>query len=123
MKGIPASFEALWTQRGESGWRYAVKLDERHCNAQGIIHGGLMVSFLDHALSLQIWEATDRSYCTTVQLDTKFLRPVRPPAFIELDSEIIKQGKNLVFARAALMVEGGRVLEASGVWNVTRHVT
>ncbi|WP_317928911.1 PaaI family thioesterase [Halioxenophilus sp. WMMB6] len=118
MKGIPASLGALWTQKGENGWHYAIQLDETHANAQGFIHGGVMMSFIDHALSLLIWEATDRAMCTTVHLDSHFLSGVKPPAFLKLNAEIIKKGRNLVFARGALLLEDKTVMEANGVWSV-----
>ncbi len=118
MKGIPASLEALWTRRDDSGYRYAVQLDERHANAQGMVHGGVLMSFADHALSLLVWEAADRAPCSTVHLDNHFLTAVHPPAFVELDGEILRQGRSLVFARGVLRVEGKAVMEASGVWSV-----
>ncbi len=119
MKGIPASLEALWTRRDEDGYHYAVQLDERHANAQGTVHGGVLMTFMDHALSLLVWEAAGRAPCSTVQLDSHFLAAVAPPAFVTLDGEIVRQGKSLIFARGILRVEGKAVMEASGVWSVT----
>lgn len=128
MKGIPASLEALWTLRDDNGYRYAVQLDERHANAQSMVHGGVLMTFADHALSLLVWEAADRAPCSTVHLDSHFLAAVHPPAFVELDGEILRQGRSLIFARGILRVEGKAVMEASGVWSVmtskpagTRH--
>lgn len=120
MKGIPASLEALWTRRDAAGFRYAVQLDEHHTNSQGAIHGGVLMTFMDHALSLMVWEATNRAPCATIQLDSHFLSAVRPPAFVELDGEILRQGRSLVFARGVLRVDGKGVMESSGVWSVAR---
>ncbi|MYM62421.1 PaaI family thioesterase [Pseudomaricurvus sp. HS19] len=120
MKGIPASLGALWTQKTADGWHYGVQLGESHCNAQGIIHGGVLMTFFDHALSLKVWEAADRAICSTVQLDTHFLSAVTPPAFVELESEILKTGKSLIFARGVLKVDGKAVMEGKGVWSVVR---
>lgn len=118
MKGIPASLGALWTQRAEDGWRYAVQLDESHANAQGFIHGGVLMTFLDHAMSLLIWEAAGRAMTSTVHLDSHFLSAIRPPAFVELDAEILKQGRTTVFARGVLRVDDKAVMEATGVWSI-----
>lgn len=119
LRGIPASLGALYTRREGDAWRYAVSLDESHCNAQGFVHGGVLVTFLDHALSLLVWEAAQRALCATIHLDSHFLRAVRPPAFVELDGEILRQGRTLVFARGILRVDGEAVMEASGAWSVT----
>lgn len=118
MKGIPASLGALWTRREEDGWRYAVQLDESHANAQGFIHGGVLMTFLDHAMSLLIWEAAGRAMTSTIHLDSHFLSAIRPPAFVELDAEILKQGRATVFARGVLRVDDKAVMEATGVWSI-----
>lgn len=118
MRGIPASLGALWTQREGDSWRYAIQLDESHANAQGFVHGGVMMTFLDHALSLLVWEKSGRAMCTTVQLDSHFLAGVKPPAFLELDAEILRQGKKTAFARGVLRQNGEAVMEATGVWNI-----
>ncbi len=120
MKGIPASLGALWTRRDDGGWRYGVQLDESHANAQGFVHGGALMTFMDHALSLMVWEASGRAHCATVQLDSHFLHAVRPPAFVELEGEITRQGRDLAFARGVLRVEGRGVMEAMGVWRVVQ---
>lgn len=120
MKGIPASMEALWTQKTDSGWQYGVQLGPRHANAQGFVHGGVMMSFMDHALSLLVWEASERAFCNTIQLDNHFLSAVKPPAFLHLDGEITRAGRKLIFARGVLRWGENAVMEATGVWSVTR---
>ena len=120
MRGIPASLGALWTLRDESGgWRYALQLDASHANAQGFVHGGVLMTFVDHALSLLIWEASARAICATVHLDSHFLKAVRPPAFIELDATLLKQGRTTAFARGVLRADGEAVMEATGVWSIS----
>ncbi len=118
MPGIPASMEALWTQKTEFGFRYALQVGERHANAQGAIHGGVLMTFLDHALSLKAWEAVGRKPCSTIQLDSHFLKAVKPGEFIELQAEVLKQGKSLVFMRGVLVVDDKPVMEGKGVWSV-----
>lgn len=120
MKGIPASMDALWTRRGDDGaWCYGVQLDERHHNAQGFVHGGVLMSFMDHGLSLRVWEASGRAQCVTIHLDNHFLAPVRGPAFVELDATILRQGRKMMFARGVLKVDGKEVMDATGVWSVS----
>lgn len=119
MKGIPASLGALWTRRDGDGWRYAVQLDESHVNAQGFIHGGVLMTFMDHALSLLIWEAAGRAMSSTIHLDSHFLAAVRAPAFVECDGRILRQGRRLAFARGVLRADGRDIMEATGVWSIS----
>lgn len=118
LQGIPASLGALWTHRDEDGWHYGVQLDESHLNAQGAIHGGSLMTFADHALSLYVWEATGRAQCATIHLDSHFLATVPPPVFVEIDAQILRQGKKLVFARATLRAGETDLMEVTGVWSV-----
>ena len=120
MKGIPASLGALSVRRGEEGWCYGVELDESHTNAQGVVHGGVLMTFMDHAMSLVIWEAADRAFCSTIQLDNHFLSALRAPAFVELDTEILKRGKSIIFARGTLRVGERKIMQATGAWSVMR---
>lgn len=120
MKGLPAALDALWTQRDGDTWRYAIELTEAHCNAQGFVHGGVMMTFMDHALSLLIWEQSGRAVCNTVQLDSHFLSAVKAPAFLQLEAEITKQGRQIAFLRGVLREGETTVMEASGVWNIRR---
>ena len=117
-KGIPASVEALWTRRDGDAWRYAVALDERHENAQGYIHGGVLSTFADHAMSLMVWEASGRANCTTVQMNSHFLSAIKAPSFVEVDTTITKRGRQMIFARALLHVSGEPIMEVTGVWRV-----
>ncbi len=118
MKGIPASLGSLHMRRDDIGWHYAVQLDESHANVQGVVHGGVLMTFLDHAASLVIWESTDRALCSTVHLDTHFMAAVKPPAFVECDFKILRRGKRLVYARGELLVDGEVVVQANGVWSI-----
>ncbi len=121
MKGIPASMEALWTTRKEDGtFQYAIQLDERQYHFQGVVHGGVLMSFMDHAMALVIWEAADRAMTSTVQLDNQFLRAVKAPAFIEHEAFITKKGRSLIFARGVLKVDGEAVMESTGVWSILK---
>jgi len=119
LKGIPDSLGALWTHRDDDGWRYGVLLDSRHTNAQGFVHGGVLMTFMDHALSLLVWEASGRAKCSTIQLDSHFLGAVRPPAFIELDAKILRQGRTTAFVRGVLRVGDTSIMEATGIWKIS----
>ena len=118
MKGIPASLGALYTLREGDSWRYGIQLDESHCNAQGFVHGGVLMTFMDHALSLMIWEAADRAMCSTVHLDNHFMAPLKAPCFVELDGKILRQGKSMAFLRGVLRSDGKDIMEATGVWSI-----
>jgi acyl-coenzyme A thioesterase PaaI-like protein len=115
---MPASIGNPWAKRLETGWRYGFLTTPEHANPQGAVHGGMLVTFFDHGLSMLAWEAANRQPCVTVQLNTHFLGAVEPGAFAELDGEITRRTRALVFVRGLLRVEGREVAAADGIWRV-----
>ena len=109
---------SLWTKKEEGGWAYGFLAESRHTNPAGIVHGGMLVTLLDHALSIIAWEANERRPCVTVQLDTHFIAAVRPGQFVEARGRVVKGTKNLVFVQGQLTVGSDEVAVATGVLKV-----
>ena|SRR5690554_4662776 len=106
----------LWTRRENEQWGYGLLLDESHCNGAGMVHGGVVTTLADHALSAIAWEAAERLPCITIQLGTQYLAPVRPGDFLEARGMVIQRGRSLLFMEGRLSVGERDVASASGVW-------
>lgn len=50
----------LWARKEEGAWAYGFVAEKKHTNAAGIVHGGMLATLIDHALSAIAWEANDR---------------------------------------------------------------
>jgi uncharacterized protein (TIGR00369 family) len=108
----------LWTRREAEGWAYAILAEEKHTNPAGIVHGGVLTTLLDHALSAIAWEANERRACVTVTLDVHFLSPSRPGDFIEARGQVVRQTGSLLFMRGALSVSGRDIASATALLKV-----
>lgn len=108
----------FWTRTDAGVRRFACLTDARHRNGQGMVHGGMLVTFIDQALGLIVREAVERQPCATVQLNTQFVAAGRPGDFIEMDHQIIRRTRSLVFIRGTLHTAGRTVLSAEGIWKV-----
>jgi uncharacterized protein (TIGR00369 family) len=108
----------LWTRKDAQGWAYALLAEERHHNRAGIVHGGMLCTLIDQALSAIAWEANERKPCITVALDVQFLAPVRAGDFIVARGEVVRQSSSLAFVRGTLTVEGTTVLSATSILRV-----
>lgn len=106
----------LWTRQENDSWGYGLLLEEHHCNPAGIVHGGIITTLADHALSTLAWEASGRQPCITIQLGTHFLLPVQPGTFLEARGCIVQQGRSLFFMEGRLSVEDRDVALVNGVW-------
>jgi len=108
----------LWTRKQGDGWAYGFLAEERHTNPAGIVHGGMLTTLLDHALSVIAWEANARKPCITVALDVQFLAPARPGDFVAAAGRIVRQTSSLVFMQGSLTIEGQEIATASAILKV-----
>lgn len=115
-KGFMAVAGPLWSRREGDEWAYGMIASDAHVNATGVVHGGMLVSLADQAMSMLVWEAMERTPCVTIQLDTQFLSSARPGDFIQARGRVIRKTRSLVFVQGTLEVNGESVLAATGIW-------
>ncbi len=106
--------------RTGAGWRFGVRVEERHTIATGVAHGGLVMSFLDHVLGKLVWEALGDRIAATVSLNTDLVAAARPGDWIEAEGEVTRKSSSLVFARGRAYVGESTLATAAGVWKVLR---
>lgn len=109
---------AFWSRRDGDTWRYAALPDERHVNNRGVVHGGMLLTFADHALGLAIWERIGRRPSATAQLNFHFVDAAQPGEFLEMDAEIVHTSRSMVFVRGTIRAEARVVAAADGIWKI-----
>ncbi len=77
-------------------FRQGVRLQERHCNSQGIAHGGFLSAFADGLLATAIFRAKGRP-SVTVQLTTNFLKPAQAGEWLQGTGQVTRMTRSLVF--------------------------
>jgi uncharacterized protein (TIGR00369 family) len=103
----------------EDGGSFAVRVGERHRNAAGTVHGGLLMALADFAIGQAIRsDAHDGASPATVSLTTDFLRPVRPGAWVQARAEVERLGGTLAFADCSLRAGEDEVVRARAVFAV-----
>jgi len=110
----------LWTRREGDAWAYAVLAQEAHLNPAGVVHGGALVTLLDHAISSVAWEACARQPCLTLQLDTHFVGPVRAGQLAQARAQVVRRTGSLVFLRGEVTADGNTALTAQALMKVVR---
>lgn len=105
---------------GENRIVIGLRLDERHLNARGVAHGGMLMTLADSALGVAIILASGARGLATVHLSSDFLEPGRPGDWLEAHVEIDRLGRRTAFATCHLEVAGQRILRASGVFSILR---
>jgi uncharacterized protein (TIGR00369 family) len=88
----------------------AMRVEARHVNLQGFVHGGMLAILADTACGLSIRSAMEPGRLhVTADLDIHFLAPARPGTILGRGTAV-KVGRSLAFAEASIEDEEGRLL-------------
>jgi len=127
---VPPGFEPLFRtspfletlgpfffRRTPAGFVIGLRVVEKHSNARGTAHGGLLLTLADIALgyTAALSEEPPLSL-TTASLSTDFAGQAKIGDWIEAHVDIQKIGSRLVFANAYLVVGAERIARASAVF-------
>jgi uncharacterized protein (TIGR00369 family) len=94
--------------RGETEQRVlGLLIDDRHTNAHGTAHGGLLATLVDFSLGRAVHAALDDDAAVTVSLTTDYLSAAKPGDFVEAHTKVERVGGKLAFADCSLRVSGG----------------
>ena len=106
-------------EQGETGAkRFAFRVDERHLNRRGVVHGGMLMTFADAALGQAAWDATDHAPSVTLNMQSHFLRGVVKGDLVEVVPVVTRKTRALVFIRGDFKVGDEIVLSVSSVWKL-----
>jgi len=100
------------------GARYGFVAEPKHMNGAGAVHGGLLMTFADVAMSRTARTAAGVDACNTVSLTADFIGPGKLGELIEAIVRVTRRTRTLVFESADI-VSGDRVLlVATGLWKI-----
>jgi uncharacterized protein (TIGR00369 family) len=101
----------------EPGFIIGLRVREKHGNARGTAHGGLLLTLADIALGYTAAASGDPPLkLTTVNISADFVGHAHIGDWIEAQVDVQKIGRQLVFANAFLLVEGKRITRVSAVF-------
>ncbi len=96
---------------------FGLRIAEKHANARGLAHGGLLTTFADISLGYALAYSTDPpGTYVTVHMDLDFAGAARIGDWLEARVDIQKRGSRMAFANAYLSVGEQRVVRASAVF-------
>jgi uncharacterized protein (TIGR00369 family) len=110
-------FHAKW-----DGERFVLglRVEDRHCNAMGVCHGGMVMTFCDVLLTVgaNIQSAQSR-FLPTVSMTCDFLAPAAKGAWIRGRLDVLRATRNLLFVSGIVEVAGeGAIARTSAVLKV-----
>ncbi|GAA4423895.1 PaaI family thioesterase [Acidovorax lacteus] len=108
--------------RHEAGLvRFGFRVEARHCNPMGNLHGGMMASFCDMLLPLSahrtVAEVAHR-FLPTVSLQLDYLAPAPEGCWVEGEATVLRTTRSLVFIQGLVTADGTPCVRASGVFKI-----
>ncbi len=130
----PAGFRIYWSTSpfsGQHGPYYqrfeadrairGFRAAHKHCNSAGILHGGMLVSFIDALMGLVVWRRV-RAMPLTMRLTTDFVSIARPGDWVEGAAWVTDVSDGVVFVRGEIGVGARTVMVAHGLFaTMARH--
>lgn len=132
MSDVPAGFKPLfrtspfleangpfyYCEEGE-GFVIGIRIADKHANARGLAHGGLLMTLADIALGYNAAHTQKPPLpLVTTNLTTDFASSAKLGDWVEARADIQKVGQRVAFANAYLSVNGERIVRASAVFVV-----
>ena len=73
----------------------------RHANSHGIVHGGMLATFIDSAMGSTVFHVLERR-CVTVRLSLDYLMPGRLGDWLQAEAEVVGHDENMAQVRASV---------------------
>lgn len=98
--------------------RFAFVIAEKHMNAVGTVHGGMLMAFADVAMSQTARVGTAATGGNTVSLNCDFVGPGRLGDVVEARARVSRRARTMVFLSADLVAGDRLLLVATGLWKI-----
>jgi len=108
----------FYEREGRDALRCGFVTDERHGNKRGVTHGGMIATAFDVGLGNASWDASGQKPCATVQLNIHYIGALQLNEFAEIQAELVRATRSLVFLRGVMTVGERTVATADGVWKI-----
>ncbi|WP_114966112.1 PaaI family thioesterase [Alkalilacustris brevis] len=117
--GFVGHVGGLWRREVSGQTQIAFVARALHANRNRVVHGGMLMTFMDRALGQTARLATGAVRGATVSLTHQFLAPVRIGDLVEVTPQITKATSRMVFMTGTAFVGDVPVVSAQGVWRVS----
>lgn len=105
----------FWHREEESGAiRCALRLEGKHMNGSGAVHGGCLMAFADYCLFAIANKALMNDRGVTLSFTSEFIDAAYEGELLEGHGEVVRAGRSILFVRGTLSSAGRPVLTFSG---------
>lgn len=110
----------IFEKQTDTGKVRGFRVAERHINAGGACHGGMIMTFADILLATAVFEVAEPPF-VTVRLTTDFLGPAFLGQWVEGQARVTGEEDGLVAVTGEISSEGKSVASVSGLFKCIRR--
>jgi uncharacterized protein (TIGR00369 family) len=118
-KGFCEHIGPFYEKKSEQGIIRALTIDERHLNPEGIVNGGVVLSFMDYVIYRAIGDEIGHSIkFATINLNSNFLAAAKFGNTLIGTGKIIRKTKSVIFAEGLIETPERKIMTATGIWKI-----
>ena len=113
-------FRVVPSKSGHGYCTVAGRVEQRHLNINGVVHGGVYATILDTAMGGAVVSLLREDETTaTTSLYVEFLRTARKGEVLSAVGVVLRRGHHVAFAEGFLVgTNGERLSQAHGTWYI-----
>lgn len=111
-------WEPLYAKREGEAFSLGLRIAHSHCNARGILHGGVISALADNAMGLACVTQMEGVSALTVSLSVDFLSVGRSGQWLAVRGVPAKLGRTLAFADAQIEADGELIAKAAATFRI-----
>ena len=111
----------IYNRKTGQGLIIGLRVDDKHCNARGSMHGGVFSTLADIALGYNAaFHNGEATPMVTASLTIDYAGAAQLGDWVEISTDVQKVGKSMAFANCYFTVGDKRIVRASGVFGVLK---
>ena len=113
-------FRVVPEKSGHGFCTVAGRVEHRHLNINGVVHGGVIATILDTAMGGAVVSLlTEEETAATTSLYVEFLRAAREGEVLTARGHVLRRGRHIAFAEGSLVgTDGERLSQGRGTWYI-----
>lgn len=97
----------------------ALPIDSRHLNPEGVVNGGVILSFMDYVIYRAIGdEIGHKIQFATINLNSNFLAAAKVGNTLLGSGKIIRKTRSVIFAEGIIKTKERDIMTATGIWKI-----
>lgn len=120
MDGFLNHVGGLWVRRTDGADEFGFIARDIHANRTGVVHGGMLMTFIDRAFGQVARLHAGAQRGATVNLSVNFTAPMQLGQFASLTPKVTHSTTRMAFMEGTVLCGGVVIASAQGVWRLAR---